>query len=99
MLKKYLLGLVVLIGLCATASAAEVRAKSPDGKVLIAVTDAGGLSYTVWLEGREVVSESRFGIIADDVDLGANVTLGKSASRRIHNSYALFGGHRQAVND
>lgn len=99
MLTQYFLGFAVLLGFCATASAAEVRAKSPNGKAIIAVTDGGGLSYTVWFDGREVVSKSRFGIIADDVDLGVIVTLGKSASRRIHESYLIFGGHRQALND
>ena len=32
---------------------------SPDGKVVITVTDAGGLSYSASLDGREVVAKSR----------------------------------------
>lgn len=83
----------------ASAQSAEIVVKSPDGKVAITVTDAGELSYSVSLDGREVVRHSRFGIISDGVDLGANVTLGKSSSRKIHESYAMFGGHSRAEND
>ncbi len=49
--------------------------------------------------GAKSSAESRFGIIADGVDLGANVTLGKSSSRKIHESYAMFGGHSRAENN
>lgn len=85
--------------LCSTAHPAEIKIKSPDGKAVIVVTDAGGLSYSVVFDGREVVNKSRFGIVADGVDLGAEVTLGKSASHTIRESYSMFGGHSQAVNN
>ena len=88
---------VVLLG--TVVRAAEVKVNSPDGKAVIAVTDAGGLSYSVLFDGREVVGKSRFGIIANGVDLGANVTLGKSSSRKIRESYSMFGGHSQALNN
>jgi len=98
-MKVNLLFISELLLLCATVQAAEVKVSSPDGKVVIAVTDAGGLGYSVFFDGREVVSQSRFGIISDGVDLGANVTLKKSSSRTIRESYSMFGGHSQALND
>lgn len=98
-MKNTCLAIVTLFSLCALAQAAEVRVKSPDGKVVVAVTDAGGLSYSVFLDGREVVSKSRFGILSDRVDLGADVTLKKSSSRRIREKYSMFGGHSQAYNN
>ena len=88
-----------LISLCAAAQAAEIKVSSPDGKAVISVTDAGGLSYSVLFDGREVVAKSRFGIIADGDDLGADVKLEKSSSRKIHETYAVFGGHAKATND
>jgi len=45
------------------------------------------------------VAKSRFGIIADGVDLGADVQLGKSSSHKIFEKYPVFGGHAQATND
>jgi alpha-glucosidase len=92
---KYLFS-AALLSLCIASYATESKISSPDGKVVIAVTDAGGLSYSVFLDGREVVSKSRFGITADGVDLGANVTLKKSSSRKIDDKYSMFGGHSMA---
>src|ERR1043165_6243560 len=91
--------LAAFVFLAVPAQSAEIVVKSPDSKVVIAVTDAGGLSYSVSLDGREVVRKSRFGIISDGVDLGANVTLGKSSSRKIRESYAMVGGHSRAENN
>ena len=98
-MKKLFLAVSFLGALCATVQAAEIKVSSPDGKAVVTVTDDGGLSYAVAFEGREVVGKSRFGIIADGVDLGAGVTLGKSSSRKIHESYSMFGGHSRAEND
>jgi alpha-glucosidase len=98
-MKKNIFSICFLILFCAAAQAADIKVKSPDGKVVIAVTDTGGLNYTVTLDGHEVVTHSRFGIIADGVDLGADVKLGKSSSHTINESYAMFGGHAEAKNN
>ena len=98
-MNKCFLTFAILGALCATIQAAEIKVSSPDGKAVITVTDAGGLSYSVTLDGREVVGKSRFGIVADAVDLGAGVKLGKTSSRKIRESYSMFGGHSQANNN
>ncbi|HEX5399854.1 MAG TPA: glycoside hydrolase family 97 catalytic domain-containing protein [Verrucomicrobiae bacterium] len=98
-MKTKLLSISVLLMLCAATRAAEFKVSSPDGKAVIVVTDAGGLNYSVLFDGREVVDKSRFGIIADGVDLGADVTLKRSSSRRIREKYSMFGGHSQAENN
>jgi len=98
-MKTYILAFAILGALCATVQASEIKVKSPDGKAVITVTDAGGLSYSIIFNGREVVAKSRFGIIADGVDLGADAKLGKSSSRKINESYAMFGGHSEANNN
>jgi alpha-glucosidase len=94
---------LLVAGVCAgsfvTQLPAAVTVSSPDRKVAVSVTDDGGLNYSVTFDGREVVSKSRFGIVADGVDLGADVKLGKSSSHNIRESYAMFGGHSQANNN
>lgn len=97
-MKKTVLLLTTMATWGMFAHAAKFKVKSPDHKVVIAVTDAGGLSYSVFMDGREVVDKSRFGIIADGVDLGAKVTLKKASSRTIRKSYPMLGGHAQALN-
>jgi alpha-glucosidase len=97
-MKTNILAVAAFISICATIQAAEVKVNSPDGKAVIAVTDDGGLSYSVLLDGREVVAKSRFGIIADGVDLGADARLGKALPRTILETYSMFGGHSQATN-
>jgi len=98
-MKKYLLLVATLGLLCATAPAAEIKVSSPDGKAVITMSDAGGLNYTVTFDGREVVAKSRFGIVADGVDLGADIKLGKTSSHKISETYAMFGGHSEAKNN
>lgn len=95
---KIALTSATLILFVSVFQAAEVKVKSPDGKAVITVTDVAGLSYAVTFDGREVIPRSRFGIVADDVDLGAEVKLGKASSRRIRESYAMFGAHAKADN-
>lgn len=97
-MKANVLFVSAIMLLSAAVHGAEIKVNSPDGKAAIVVTDAGGLSYTVLFDGREVVSKSRFGIDADGVDLGANVIIKKSSSRNTRETYSMFGGHSQAKN-
>lgn len=83
----------------AFVQSSEIKVHSPDGQAEIRLMDDGGLSYSVIFDGREVVGKSRFGIIADGVDLGVKAKLGKSSSRNIRESYSMFGGHSRAVNN
>ncbi len=99
LVKENLVAVMMLVSLCSAVQATEVKVSSPDGKAVVVVTDAGGLNYSVLFGGREVVGKSRFGIISDGVDLGADVKLGKSSSRKIRESYAMFGGHSHGENN
>ena len=83
-MKNTLLVVTTVLGLCAATQATEIKVSSPDDKAIIVVTDAGGLSYSVMFDGRPVVNKSRFGMVTDGVDLGAEAKLGKSSSHRIH---------------
>lgn len=97
-MKTNILSLSAILLLSAAVHAAQIKVNSPDGKAVVVLTDAGGLNYTVLFDGREVVSKSRFGIDADGVDLGTNVTLSKSSSRNIRETYSMLGGHSEALN-
>ena len=98
-MNKHFPAVAICLSVCVAIQSAEVKVSSPDGKAVITVTDDGGLSYAVTFDGREVVDKSRFGIIADNVDLGADVKLGKTSSLKINESYAMFGGHSEANNN
>jgi alpha-glucosidase len=98
-MKKIISPFAALAFLVATVQSAEVAVKSPDGTAVITVTDDGGLSYSVFLDGRAVVNKSRFGIISDGIDLGAGARLGKTSSRKIREAYSMFGGHSEALNN
>lgn len=84
--------------LAITGAAAELQVKSPDRRVVVTVTDDGGLSYFVAFDGRRIVDKSRFGIVCDGTDLGEGAQLGKAVSRRIRESYRMFGSHSQGLN-
>ena len=98
-MKKNILSLAALVLFVGAGQSAEVKVSSPDGKAVVSLADDGGLTYSVSFDGREVFSPSRFGIVADGMDLGADVKLGKTSSHKIRESYALFGGHAQANNN
>ena len=95
---KTLQSFAALILLVAVGQSSEIKVNSPDRKTVITVTDNGGLGYMVSFDGREVVRPSRFGIVADGVDLGAGAVLGKTSAHKVRESYAMFGGHAQALN-
>jgi hypothetical protein len=54
-MNKTFLAFTILCVLCAAVQAAEIKVSSPDGKAVVTVTDAGGLSYAVAFDGREVL--------------------------------------------
>jgi alpha-glucosidase len=98
-MKTFVPTLALMLSIGAAVQSAEIKVTSPDGKVVVAVTDTGGLSYSITLDRREVVSQSRFGIVADGVDLGAHAKLGRTSSHKIRESYAMSGGHSEAQNN
>jgi alpha-glucosidase len=70
--------------LAASASAAEQRVTSPDGKLTLIVSDNAGLRYRVELDGKPLVADSVLGLaFADGTTLGpaAKISAGKTAAR------------------
>ena len=86
-----------LIFVAASAEAAEMMVKLPEYDAVVTVMDDGGLSCTVAFNGREVVAKSRCGIIADEVGLGANVTLKQASTHTTHRTTLTVGGVRKGL--
>jgi hypothetical protein len=59
MMKATIPLLAALVLFTVAAQSAEIAVKSPDRKVVVEVTDNGGLSYSVSLDDRQVVRSSR----------------------------------------
>lgn len=97
-MEKLVTTIIGIALLSATTVAADVVVKSPDKKLQVVISDGTGLRYQVKFDGRVVLDWSRFGIVADGVDLGENVKLGKPRSRTIKERYPVFGVHAWAIN-
>ena len=73
-----LASIVVLIWLGTEAHAASmvpsIGIASPDGRILVNVTVAEGrASYSVALDGKEILQKSRLGVVRDDADFSQGV--------------------------
>lgn len=89
------------IGWTHAALAAEpVSVSSPSGIIKINVeTDASGtLTWSVERNEKTVIAASPLGLTVDGQNLGESVTLGKSQSRIINETYSIYGNHSTAIN-
>ena len=73
---------------------------SPGGQVTVRVfTEGGKLFCDAKREGVAMLASSPLGLVADGVDLGANVSARSAAeTEKIDESYPLFGNHAKARN-
>jgi hypothetical protein len=74
---------------------------SPDGRVSAAVylTADGAPRYTIALDGRPVLRESRLGLVRDDADFSSGLrSLGQSGVERVRDHYEMLTAKRR-VND
>ena len=93
--------LTTVLGLAGIAMAARsVSVSSPNGDVRVEVQtdDSGSLIWSVERKGKPVISESPLGLTVDGQNLGESVTLGKSQTRTINETYPTYGNHSTAVN-
>ena len=97
-----ILALFSFIGLAQAVHAgpAPVSVTSPDGKVaiVIAVGDAGQLTWRASIDGKPVIEPSAMGIVVDGVNLGIGVDIQKTERYRVNETYSWYGGHRTGVN-
>ena len=80
--------------------AETIAVKSPNGKVSVELNIGSDsrLYYQVRADRKIVISPSRFGIVSDNVDLGADIRFGPLEKKRIDETYPLSGVHSLAVN-
>lgn len=77
-----------------------ITVKSPDGKIRVDInrgTDSK-LYYKIEANGKEIITPSRLGIVSDNFDLGSDFRFGPSESKRINETYPVFGIHNKAIN-
>ena len=75
MQKSITTGLFLLAALCAQAN--NYTVKSPDGKLQVNVECEGGkVSYTVDYEGKQMLTRSALGLVANYGDFSKNLTMG-----------------------
>jgi alpha-glucosidase len=82
-----------------TQGAHPVIVSSPDGQTRAELSAVDGiLRYRIVVHGKQLLAPSRIGIKADDVELGQDVTLGATKTRKVDEHYRFFGAHAEAVN-
>jgi len=90
------LGLVLL----SAGHAAPISVSSPNGHLTATVTDAGGhISYSVTLDGKEVLGSSVVGIKSDGIPFGAEGSLGTPVTGSVNESYPVLGVKPVAINN
>ena len=84
-MKKYLFVLCLSL-LCLTLSAAPRTVASPDGKLVVTVTDDA--RYSVALDGKDIILPSLLGFRSNRGDF-THVTVTEAETSAIHDSYTL----------
>lgn len=100
---SHLIGIIVMSCLMASCSDSgkEISAISPDGilSCIINTDSSAHLSYSISLDGENVILPSPLGVIVDGDDLGSDALLGKTRTKKVNEVYKICGVHSQAVNN
>ena len=85
-----LTGVLMMAMTALTAHAAEERIASPDGKIVVTISDADGrASYQVVRDGVTFIEQSPLGLLLNSDDLTQGLTLSKVESKSIDVDYHL----------
>lgn len=95
---------VALLAGCATSvpidPARRISVKSPDGKIEFAIRGNGALVYSVSVDGKPVLTESRLGLtFKDGQTLGANAQLVTAEQMERNTTWKNPFGNRRVVRD
>ena len=84
----------------AATAAAEHRVASPDGRLALILSDAGGLNYRVEVDGQPLLKPSRLGLeFTGRVTLGPAATIQGAKSVRHDGTWENHFGKRRIVRD
>lgn len=91
--------LLVVVAVPCFGNNSTCEMKSPDGKIIVSISTAEHLNYSVKFHGKTVVETSLLGMSVDGKDFGQNVALaGKSKTQVIDEAYPVLGVHSIATN-
>ena len=79
--------IVLLLGTAGAAQAMsvvpQIATPSPDGRIVVVVTVAGGASYTVSYRGKDILRKSQLGVVRDDADFTQNLGITANYEKRV----------------
>lgn len=88
-MKKTIIMLTAAMAFVA-ASAKDVKITSPDGKLVVLVTDNGGkASYSVTLDGRQMVTASALGLKTNIGDFSKGLTIVETKQKQVEKDYKM----------
>jgi alpha-glucosidase len=98
-----LLAAALLAG-CKTSTSVDstgrVAVKSPDGRIEFSIRGNGALVYSVSVNGKPVLTESRLGLaFKDGATLGANARMVKAEQTEMDTAWTNHFGNRRVVRD
>ena len=97
-MKKIFASMVLLAGCFVTAFATDQRVASPNGKLVVTISDEGGKpAYTVCYDGHVVLTPSALGLKTNIGDLTQQLTLKSCDSKTISDHYTVRNIKQQAV--
>ena len=94
------LSIAVVLTVAAAAMSAEHRVTSPDGRLVLAVSDAGGLHYRVAVDGQPLLTPSRLGLeFAGGIALGPSAVVQRVETDKHDGTWENRFGKRRIVRD
>ena len=97
-MKKIFASMVLLAGCFVTAFATDQRVASPNGKLVVTISDEGGKpAYTVCYDGHVVLTPSALGLKTNIGDLTQQLTLKSCDSKTISDHYTVRNIKQQIV--
>ena len=97
-MKKIFASMVLLAGCFVTAFATDQRVASPNGKLVVTISDEGGKpAYTVSYDGYVVLTPSALGLKTNIGDLTQQLTLKSCDSKTISDHYTVRNIKQQTV--
>lgn len=101
--KKYAAAFLPALFLVAMAGAARAESctiESPNGRLVVAVSDEGGLNYAVELDGKPVLVPSALGLaFKSGTELGPETRIGKVTQSSVESSWNNPFGNRKTAPD
>ena len=97
-MNKIFASMVLLAGCFVTAFATDQRVASPNGKLVVTISDEGGKpAYTVCYDGHVVLTPSALGLKTNIGDLTQQLTLKSCDSKTISDHYTVRNIKQQTV--